>query len=433
MASQTPQNRQCAKIIPSSTESSLAGLPNELLLNILQHADIPSVLRLRETSKRFVPVCNDAVKSKAKELKVIYVHPSPSSVKRAITICHLDLSSEVEEVCFVSKNFHSRPDENGHIYPAAGPSAFPWLAREPLSNNISQTYPWTRARARNQIHEGVVSKFKSSYRELLSSLAGLKITRFSFSEVCDQPGFNIISNQRIASWREAVEERTAEDLIIPPTTFKFADSDALASVLHDPRFKFTSLRIAHELADVGLASSLGMAHIGGYRALTHLDLTVNHGDARQSAWTWLYGDFLSSAASSLVELKIGFQYRDLTPKHYTRNSLEADLLCIFFRVHLPQLRRLEIHRFPAPDSGLPADNPNAVMLQHFGLGRFVAGRCRKLQFLKLTNVFPAHNGGQSPPQPWKMADFVPVDLETVAREIEGLDAGTRAWEIDFSA
>jgi hypothetical protein len=242
MASQTPQNRQCAKIIPSSTESSLAGLPNELLLNILQHADIPSVLRLRETSKRCVPVCNDAVKSKAKELKVIYVHPSPSSVKRAITICHLDLSSEVEEICFVSKNFHSRPDENGHIYPAGGPSAFPWLAREPLSNDVSQTCSW----ARDQPQGDVVSKFQSSYRELLSSLAVLKIKRLSFSEVCDQPGFNMISDQRVDSWRETLEERKSEDRLIPLTTFKFADSDALASVLSDPKFTFTNLSSSGE-------------------------------------------------------------------------------------------------------------------------------------------------------------------------------------------
>jgi hypothetical protein len=332
MASQTPQNRHCAKLIPSSTEPSLAGLPNELLLNILQHADIPSVLRLRETSKRFVPVCNDAVKSKAKELKVIYVHPSPSSVKRAITICQLDLSSEVEELCFVSKNFHFHNDQDGNFVPA-GPSAFPWLVRKPLSNNVSQPYPWTR----NQIHEDVVSNFKSSYRELLSSLAALKIERLSFSEVCDQPGFNMISDQRINSWRETLEERKSEDTLIPLTTSKFADSDALASVLSDPRFKFTNLRISYQLPYMGCASSLGMAHIGGYRALTHLDLTLNYDDARQNTWIQLYADFLSSTASTLIELKIGFQYRDLTPKHTTRTSPNLDLACFLFRVHLPQL------------------------------------------------------------------------------------------------
>jgi hypothetical protein len=295
MASQTHQNRHCAKLIPSSSEPSLAGLPNELLLNILQHADIPSVLRLRETSKRFVLVCNDAVKSKAKELKVIY-------------------------------------DQDGNFVPA-GPSAFPWLVRKPLSNNVSQPYPWTR----NQIHEDVVSNFKSSYRELLSSLAALKIERLSFSEVCDQPGFNMISDQRINSWRETLEERKSEDTLIPLTTSKFADSDALASVLSDPRFKFTNLRISYQLPYMGCASSLGMAHIGGYRALTHLDLTLNYDDARQNTWIQLYADFLSSTASTLIELKIGFQYRDLTPKHTTRTSPNLDLACFLFRVHLPQL------------------------------------------------------------------------------------------------
>jgi len=54
--------------------------------------------------------------------------------------------------------------------------------------------------------------------------------------------------------------------------------------------------------------------------------------------------------------------------------------------------------------------------------------------LKLTNVVPAFAfGGQAPPKPWTMANVVLRGLETVAREIKGLDAGTRAWDIDFPA
>jgi hypothetical protein len=429
MASQTRENRHCAKLIPPGVEPSLPGLPDELLLNILQHADIPSVLRLRETSKRFVPFCTDAVRGKAKELKVIYVHPSPSSVKRAITICQLNLSSEVEELCFVSKKFYSRPNEYGNIVPAAGPSAFPWLVREPLSNDVSQTYPWAQGQSQGE----VVSDFQSSYRELLSSLATLKITRFSLSEVCDKPGFNMISDQRIDSWRNTVEERESEDRLIPLTTFKFADSNALASVLSDPRFTFTNLRISHQLAYVGSASSLGMTHIGGYRALTHLDLTVNHGGPHQNYWIWYYGEFLSSAASTLIELKIGFQYRTLTPEYHAPALQEGDLTCIFELAQPTQLRRLELHRFLAPDSKLPADNPNTIMVQNFDLGQYLAQSCRKHRFLKLTNVFSALAGQPPSPQPWTMANVVLRGLETVAREIQGSNAGTRAWEIDFPA
>jgi len=363
MASQSRENRHCAKPIPPGAEPSLPGLPDELLLNILQHADIPSVLRLRETSKRFVPVCIDAVRGKAKELKVIYVHPSPSSVKRAITICQLDLSSEVEELCFVSKNFHSRPNEYGIVVPAVGPSAFPWLVREPSSNDVSsQTSPWARARDKSQ--GDVVNNLQSSYRELLFSLAAMKITRFSFSEVCDKPGFNMISDQRIDSWRNTVEERESADRLSALITFKLADSDALASVLSDSRFTFTNLRISHQLAYVGSASSLGMSHIGGYRTLTHLDLKVNHGDSHQPAWTWLYDNFLSSAASTLIELKIGFQYRNITPNDHI-NALHAfDLACILQLAQMTKLRRLELHRFPAPDSKhrIPSCPPTIPML-----------------------------------------------------------------------
>jgi hypothetical protein len=424
MASQPRKNRHCAEPIPS-----LAGLPDELLLNILQHADVQSTSRLRQTSKSFVPVCTGTIRDKVKLMKVLYVHPCPTSVQRAITICQLDVSSEVEEICFVSKNFRNDEDDNlihagSAIFAPAGPAAFPWPVREPLEEDASQTDPWAQALA--QLQENVVSKFQSSYRELLSSLAALKITRFSFSETCDEPGFNMISAQRIASWRETIESKNK---LIPQADFKFTDADSLASVLSDQRFTFTRLKITHELAYEGCASSLGMMIIGSYRALTHVDLTVSHGC--QSAWGLHCGEFLSSTSSTLVELKIGFQYRDTTPVVPIGDE-EVDFECIVQVLQLPQLQHLELRRFPAPDANLPADNPNAVMLQHFDLGNFLAQRCKKLRFLQLTNVVPVLSG-QSPPKPWTMADVVLQGFGSVASEISGLDEGTRAWDIGFSA
>jgi hypothetical protein len=429
MASQARKNRHCAEPIPSGTEPSLAGLPEELLLNVLQHADVTSVSRLRQTRKSFVPACTTAIRDKVKLMKVLYVHPCPTSVQRAISICQLDVSSEVKEICFVGKNF--RNDEEDKLFHAgsaifvpAGPAAFPWPVREPLEDDASQTNPW--AQALTQLQENVVCKFQSSYRELLSSLAALRITRFSFSESCDEPGFNMISAQRIASWRETVE---SENKLIPQTEFKFTDIDAVAAVLSDPRFTFTRLKITHELPYEGCAPSLGMMLIGSYRALTHVDLTVSHGC--HSAWGCHYSDFLSSTCSTLVELKIGFQYRDTTPVVPIGDE-EVDFACIVQMLELPRLQHLELRRFPAPDANLPADNPNAVMLQHVDLGHFLAQRCKKLRFLQLTNVVPVLSG-QSPPKPWTMADVVLQDFGSVASEISGLDEGTRAWDIDFSA
>jgi hypothetical protein len=421
MASQTRKNRHCAKPIPSGSEPFLAGLPEELLLNILQHADVTSASRLLQTSKSFVPACTTAIRDKVKLMKVLYVHPCPTSVQRAITICQLVVSSEVEEICFVSKNFHPRIKYEDTFVPA-GPAAFPWPVREPLEEDASQTNPW--AQALTQLQENVVSKFQSSYRELLSSLAALRITRLSFSESCGEPGFNMISAQRIASWQETVESKNK---LIPQTEFKFTDIDAVAAVLSDQRFTFTRLKITHELPYEGSAPSLGMMLLGSYRALTHVDLTI-HGC--QSAWSFHYGDFLSSSASTLVELKIGFQYRDATPIVHIGDE-EVDFMCIVQLLEMPQLQRLELRRAPAPDANLPAYNPNAVMLQHIDLGRFLAQRCTKLRFLQLTNVVPVLSG-QWPPQPWTMNDAV-LNLGTFASEIKGLDEGTRAWDIDFSA
>ena len=426
MASQTRKNRHCADLIPSGTEPSLAGLPEELLLDILQRVDITSVHRLRQTSKYFVRPCAADITDKLKLMKVLYVHPSPTSVQHAITICQSDVSSQIEEICFVSKNFHFRNDCEAVFVPA-GPAAFPWPVRGPLEEDAPRTNFWAQVVANLQGNSK--RKFQMSYRDLLSELAALKTTRLSFSEVCDKPGFNMISAQRIASWRETIEEREAEDPLNPQTTFKFADIDALASVLSDPRFTFTNLRITHELAYEGSGPALGMTLIGGYRPLTHADLTISHGGPVQSLWGCHYGDFLSSTASTLIELKIGFQYRDHAPKDGNLVQ-EIELAGIFDTLQLPQLQRLEIRRFSAPDSNLPADNPNAVMLQHIDLGNVLAQRCRNLRFLQLTNVVPILVG-QTVQKPWMMKDTV-LNIGTSASEIKGLDEGTRAWDINFS-
>jgi hypothetical protein len=354
-------------------------------------------------------------------MKVLYVHPSPTSVQHAITICQSGVSSQIEEICFVSKSFYSR-NESETVFVPAGPAAFPWPVRESLEEEAPQTNPWAQALAQLQ-NRNVINKFQMSYRELLSRLAALEITRFSFSEVCDKPEFNLISAERIAGWRETVE---SDNKLVPQTDFKFADIDALASVLWDPLFTFTQLKIDHELAYEGCAPSLGMKLIGSYRALTHLDLTVSHN--YQSTWACHYGDFLSSSANTLVELKIGFQYREATPT-VPNGDEEVDFVDIVQLRGFPLLQRLELRRFPAPDSNLPADNPNAVMLQHIDLGTFLAQRCTKLRFLLLTNVVPVLRG-QWPQKPWTMKDTV-LNLGPSASEIQDLDKSTRAWDIDF--
>jgi hypothetical protein len=103
MAFQHSNNRRGAKAKQPGTKTTLTDLPEELLLHILPHTDIKTVLRLRATSRFFVPTCTEAIRDK---LKVLYVHPSPRSVLRALKIIESDLGSDVEEICFVSQTPH---------------------------------------------------------------------------------------------------------------------------------------------------------------------------------------------------------------------------------------------------------------------------------------------------------------------------------------
>ena len=65
-------------------DTTFLDLPDELLLAILERTDsITEVLRLRQTSKVFVPACSSIVRN---QLKTLYIHPRKTSVDRAIQI-----------------------------------------------------------------------------------------------------------------------------------------------------------------------------------------------------------------------------------------------------------------------------------------------------------------------------------------------------------
>jgi len=161
--------RGAAQALPKSV---LTKLPDELLLKLLHQMDITEVLRLRETSRFFVDTCTEVMRDK---LEILYVHPSPSSVARAISICKKsDLSSEVE-ICFLSK----------------AP-----LRQDDYRITLHQRQ-WAFHNPRDDV-ERPVPPFSHTYQELLSSLAKLEgLHTFSFRESCDRPGFNALSTQRI--------------------------------------------------------------------------------------------------------------------------------------------------------------------------------------------------------------------------------------------
>jgi hypothetical protein len=238
MAFQHSNNRRGAKAKQPGTKTTLTDLPEELLLHILPHTDIKTVLRLRATSRFFVPTCTEAIRDK---LKVLYVHPSPRSVLRALKIIESDLGSDVEEICFVSQTPHWW---FGHC---ARGRDFAWLSRKTRNEQVSAF----------RYDPPVFSK---SYQDLLSAMAGLeRLQKFSFQESCDRPGLNMLSAQRLTNWLKTIglnvipsnfltadyygfDLDAYESDASQSPNFEFADIDALDAVLNHPGITVTRLK-----------------------------------------------------------------------------------------------------------------------------------------------------------------------------------------------
>jgi hypothetical protein len=407
------------------TKTTLTDLPDELLLHMLHHATITEVLRLRETSKLFFPACTEVIRDK---LKVLYVHPSPSSVQRAIGICKSDLSSEVEEICFLSKS--------------------PLFRDGRIDERLRRQWPSRNATSRDIVVGQGACTFDQGYHELLSSLAELGcLQTVSFRESCDRPGLNMLSAQRMTNWVDTTgyqtghfkgvvsKERKAENTLyaakiklMPPWAFSFDDIDALYAILNS-EIKFTRLFLPLEL----LMDTLPHTPIKITRpqTLTRLDLTV-FPYWRTCQWHKRCGEVVRSTAATLLELRLGIRHsrwahrRDSGDSAWSFRQLLKDPDSPMDDIDLPRLQRLELH--VPPERGLNSEGPDSVMIQLFDLETFLAHHCKKLRTLHLTDICPILdyaflvNGHES------MRD-IQFRLGVPVREIEGLGENTRAWEI----
>ena len=442
MVFHTRKNRRGARPKQPSAKATLNDLPDELLLHVLHSVDITAVLRLRETSRSFVPVCTEIIRDK---LKVLYVHPSPSSVQRAIGICQSDLSPKVEEICFVSQTIFSRK-----YYPTGDRERRPWPLRGPKDEKVTT----------HSILSGHSDcTFEHIYRELLKSLAALEgLQTFSFQESCDKLGFNMVSAQRIANWLDTVSYRIGPHLtgfsrecraenrlyaakfkLVPPRdAFKFADIDALTAVLNHPGINFTNLNLSCELFGDPYAlfgNPIPAPHaITCPQTLTRLDLVVNT-FWKYCEWHQLSGELLRSTASTLLELRLGIRSQHTARRGDHQNSawsLGQLLLDIESpsekNIDLPKLQRLDLHA--PPDRRLYTVQRDDVMVQLFDLAAFLPQHCKELRVFSLTDICPTidhvtlANGYDS------MGD-IPFSLGVPASEIANLDREhTRAWNID---
>jgi hypothetical protein len=417
---------------------SFTDVPDELLLYMLHQTDITAVLRLRATSRFFVFPCTEVIRAK---LKILYVHPSPSSVQRAISICKSDLSSEVEEICFVSQ----RPQE----LPAGVSKGddFTWPSHKSQNGRVPMS-DFVRERGLGGL------AFSKSYQELFSALAGLgHLQAFSFQESCDRPGLNMLSAERLSDWVQTIKsntrvskERKAENALyavkvnfVQPRSFVWLDTDALQAVLCHSGLNFTRLKLGHVLPDNPFDREMSFRLV---RHLTIRPLTLTRLDLLATGywvsreWHLLCCELLASAAPALVELRLGIRHCTFNPygeedskitlKHLLQGFDESKP---FFS--LPKLERLEFYSTPAR---APSRLSPSLMVQTFHLEDFLAKNCSKLRFFRLNELVPirAQNVAAEGLDDDKLMQIMHKYLGVPVRVITtpGLDENVREWEVN---
>jgi len=391
MVFQHSKKRHGAKPEQPGTKANFTDVPDELLLHMIHRTDITAVLRLRETSKFFVDACTEVIRDK---LKILYVHPSPSSVQRAISICKSDLGTDVEEVCFVSQSPDPFPDAT------AKGACFPWPSHKSENGRVPFS-DFARERGLGNV------AFTKSYHELFSSLARLgRLQAFSFQESCDRPGLNMHSAQRLSDWVQTIvpdplvnRDRRAENALyklkvnyVQKKSFVFLDIDALQAVLNYPGFNFTRMKLGHDLpekpsenpSDTGL--SFGIDRL---LTLTRLDLLATT-YWKSPQWHLLCCELIQSTAPTLVELRLGIRHAELfnmreefsmiTLTHLLQGKDSATKY-----LGLPKLEQLEFYRMSARTQTRPLPH---LMVQWFDLETFLANHCSRLRFLRLDEIVP---------------------------------------------
>ena len=114
-----PRKRQETQ--PAASDS-LASLPDEILLEILKHADTDSITKFRLTCSTFAGAGNSALQAR---LKTLYIHSTIPSLRRAVAICeHPLLSRDIEELVLLDKSLQDHYDCIGYTHHLQDISAF---------------------------------------------------------------------------------------------------------------------------------------------------------------------------------------------------------------------------------------------------------------------------------------------------------------------
>ena len=184
-------------------------LPDELLLEILDDAPTSDVLRFRQTSRALLPASTTVLRQR---LKVLYIHPSRSSLRSAVAICYSDLSAEIEEVYLIGKTpWQEIRKANDKFW-----QHFAGRTRAGRRSAILDYFPWPAQRRKLKLGTKGISTeqarisersntaghfFAKAYIQLLEALAKLrKVSKLTFASSRDISGFNKTSQDNIESY-----------------------------------------------------------------------------------------------------------------------------------------------------------------------------------------------------------------------------------------
>lgn len=354
-------------------------LPDELWEHVTSYMATSDVLKLRATHPRLTPVCSTVVQ---RRLTCLYIHPSKSSLRAAIDICHHPLFGQIiNEVVILGKvDFASLPCHGSclrydHSQSCCNQKSIcrPWPSSLPAPR--STTSAKVEGLARAGISNSADTPFALAYEPLIRALQALpKLVRLSAAESVATPGLNAISQSLIDSHakKHSSAESPSSKYSRGPTSR--CDAEVVFAVLTSPKLHLTKLAIASELP-----FRLELASLSNdfFAQLTDIEL---HFDSHWQVTLWQQrcGDLLRSA-HALKNLRIIYRPNGVPPRARTRDSLSA----VLSNQQWATLESLELISLPSTSHETRPERP---MCQEFDLADFVKRHCGSLKKLHIDNV-----------------------------------------------
>ena len=194
-------------------KTSILDLPEELIGDIiaLDHLTRSDILSARLAHPYLTPTCSEVIR---KELKRLYIHPSPRALTAALSICAHDIfNRDIEELVVLgqidwleigklyspnARNPDSRWDAwDGPRKFCAWPAILPEMPRSRISTRGEVD---SLQSAVNRIVPSASNTFEVAYGPFLEAVGNLpKLQKLSFAEEVTLPGFNQVSRSTIAS------------------------------------------------------------------------------------------------------------------------------------------------------------------------------------------------------------------------------------------